>query len=109
MRSALRISGVLPENWIEDGTKGTDESSPHPGAYVDRRLVNGRLDPVFNCGYSELLSSGLPTGSCQMEAAKASGATPNWLALAGSGKWSLWGDKGGARAKAASTLRRELS
>ena len=41
-------------------------------------------EPEIQCGYGELLFSGLPTGSCQMKAAQASGATPNWFALAGS-------------------------
>ena len=62
----------------------------------------------IQCGYGELLSSDLPTGRCQMEAAQASGATPNWFALAGSGKRSLWGSKGGARAEAVRALQRDL-
>ena len=67
------------------------------------------LEPEIHCGYGELLSSGLPTGSCEMEAAQASGATPNLFALAGSGKRSLWSGKGGAAAQVVSALRRELS
>ena len=67
------------------------------------------LAPEIQCGYGELLSSGLPTGSCQMEAAQAFGAIQNWFALAGSGNRSLWSGKGGAAAQVVSALRRELS
>ena len=44
-----------------------------------------------------------------MDAAQASGATPHWFALAGSGKRSLWSGMVGAAAKVMSALRRELS
>ena len=76
---------------------------------MQRCLDAAVLEPEILCGYGELLSSGLPPGSCQMEAAQASGATPKWFALAGSGDRSLWSGKGGAGAKAVSALRRELS
>ena len=44
------------------------------------------LEPEIQCGYGELLSSSLPTGSCQMEAVQPSGAPPNWFALVWSGR-----------------------
>ena len=40
-----------------------------------------------------------------MKATQASGATPNWFALAGNGNRSLWSGKGRAAAKAVSALR----
>ena len=68
------------------------------------------LAPEIKCGYGELYSSGLPTGTFQMMAAQVSGATSIWLALAGpcdcNEEGSLRAGKGGAKAKAVSALQR---
>ena len=70
---------------------------------VVEKLQNSNLASVNACSgvkmqqYFSLISNvdtasyfpGLPTSCCQMEAAQASGATPKWFAMAGSGNRSL--------------------